>query len=103
MELAVQSWAFNPNLRWMLARVTGHDEGGDEIDETGIITDIKGEYLEFKFIREDKIVRTHFYLEYFRNGELTLAVYDRPPVRVELPDAYQSSSASQGGGNARLL
>ncbi|KKD53931.1 MULTISPECIES: hypothetical protein [Paenibacillus] len=98
MELAVQSWAFNPNLRRMLARVTGHDEGGDEIDETGIITDIKGDSLEFWFIREDKIVRTHFYLENFRNEGLTLAVYDRPRVKVKIPDSYQSSSASQGGG-----
>ncbi|WP_258012412.1 hypothetical protein [Paenibacillus sp. F4] len=44
MELAVQSWAFNPNLRWMLVRISGNDEGGDEIDETGIVTDIKGDY-----------------------------------------------------------
>lgn len=48
MELAVQSWAFNPNLRRMLARVTGHDEGGDEIDVIGTITDIRGDYLEFE-------------------------------------------------------
>ncbi|MEK5376585.1 hypothetical protein [Paenibacillus sp. FSL P2-0173] len=96
MELAVQSWAFNPNLRWMLARVTGNDEGGDEIDETGIITDIKGDYLEFEFIRENQIIRTHFYLEYFRNGGLILAVYDRPPVMVELPDSYQIDSTTQG-------
>ncbi|MGG4214746.1 hypothetical protein [Paenibacillus sp. FSL L8-0638] len=97
MELAVQSWAFNPNLRWMRARISGKDEGGDEIDVTGTITDIKGDYLEFEFIREGQIIRTHFYLEYFRKG-LILAVYDRPPVKVEIPDSYQSSSASQGGG-----
>ncbi|MGQ3481092.1 hypothetical protein [Paenibacillus sp. TY11] len=88
MELAVQSWAFNPNLRWMLVRISGNDEGGDEIDETGIVADIKGDYLEFEFIRGDQIVRTHFYLEYFRNGGLILAVYDRPPVKIEIPDSY---------------
>ncbi|WP_346834532.1 hypothetical protein [Paenibacillus polymyxa] len=98
MELAVQSWAFNPNLRWMLARISGNDEGGDEMDETGIITDIKGDYLEFEFIREGQIIRTHFYLEYFCNGGLTLAVYDRPPVKVEIPDSYWSDFASEGGG-----
>lgn len=97
MELAVQSWAFNPNLRWMLARISGNDEGGDEIDVTGIITDIKGDCLEFRFIRGDQIVSTHFYLEYFHNGGLTLSVCDRP-VKVEIPDSYQSKSASQGGG-----
>ncbi|WP_311080935.1 hypothetical protein [Paenibacillus polymyxa] len=96
MKLAVQSWAFNPNLRRMLARISGHDEGGDEIDETGIVTDIKGDCLEFKFIRGDQIVRTQFYLEYFRSGGLTLSVYDRPPVRVELPDSYQIDSTAQG-------
>ncbi|MNW55865.1 hypothetical protein D3C74_335530 [compost metagenome] len=96
MKLAVQSWAFNPNLHQMLARVTGRDEGGDEIDVIGIITSIKGDYLEFEFMREDKIVRTHFYLESFRRG-LVLAVYDRPPVRVELPDTYQGESATQKG------
>ncbi|MFS8214791.1 hypothetical protein [Paenibacillus sp. S29] len=52
MELAVQSWAFNPNLRWMRARISGNDEGGNEIDVNGTITDIKGDYLEFEFIRE---------------------------------------------------
>ncbi|URJ36579.1 hypothetical protein MF625_000997 [Paenibacillus polymyxa] len=95
MKLAVQSWAFNPNLRWKLARISGNDEGGDEIDVIGTITDIRGDYLEFEFIRGDQIVRTHFYLEYFRKG-LTLAVYDRPPVRVELPDSYQIDSTAQG-------
>ncbi|WP_311078107.1 hypothetical protein [Paenibacillus polymyxa] len=95
MKLAVRSWAFNPNLRSMLARVTGHDEGGDEIDIVGIITAIKGDYLEFEFMREDKIVRTHFYLESFRRG-LALAVYERP-VRVEIPDSYQDESATQRG------
>ncbi|MFT9370117.1 hypothetical protein [Paenibacillus polymyxa] len=97
MELAVQSWALNPNLRWKLARISGNDEGGDEIDVIGTITDIRGDYLEFEFIREGQIIRTHFHLEYFRNDGLILAVYDRP-VRVELPDSYQSNSASQGGG-----
>lgn len=46
MDLFVPAMVFNSNLRMKSIRTTGHDYEGYPVEVSGIVTDVRAEYIE---------------------------------------------------------
>lgn len=83
--IAVQKWAFNPDLALKMGRVYGTDEDGEAFELTGVILKSEGDSMTVRDLVTGE--STIFRIDAFGTDKLQLEVYGVPEPCV-FPEGF---------------